>query len=337
MLRTRRFGILFLIFVLLGSSQRSLAVWNGVDAKKHPRAVPLLFTPLETYCASGFLYSPRIVFTAGHSVFEGNDLYEDQVKLRSNLWVGFPGETISFGSKRVSVEKMFVSNKYKGRDRFPWSSGSRITRQYDFAVFVLKEPLPVDNKKVELLTPKLHDSYISSREEISSTGYGAQSADQLNKACDGRNPKTYTSSITAKEIPPQNGLVLTSTLNFIVAPYQPNGCDGDSGSGYYKELEDKYIYLGAMGAGAWMNHNCETFQEAIGRETINAADPVYLFLDLIKQAEDYVAANPYIAPPLSKETKKKKISYSCISKNGKDVKGVYERYKVKCPKGYKKL
>lgn len=305
----------------------SNAVWMGESPVNDTRSVPLLFSPTETWCSSAWAYSSRIIFTAAHSLFEGNDIDKEQTVIRQNVWIGYPGETVSFMSNRIRSEKIFISN-YVGRSLWPWSTGSTITRTNDFAVIVLEKPLPIDNKPVELLTPELHNKYIESGEYIESTGYGAQKAEELRQRCDNRKPMKYSSKIIGKNVYP-NGFIYTAMLNFNVGVGKPNLCDGDSGAGYVKEFSDKYVYLGAAGAGSWMNHNCETWDEARYKETINGSDPVYLFLDLIKQAEDYVKANPYI------EVKKaKKILFSCINKN--TIKQ-FKKYKKKCPKGYKIL
>lgn len=326
--------IKYLLLILIGIMLLSImpnsnAVWKGQIPVNDKRSVPLLFSPTDTWCGSAWAYSSRIIFTAAHGLFEGNDLNEEQKQLRHNVWIGYPGERVSFMSKRIKSQKIFVSN-YIGRSLWPWGTGSRITRINDFAVIVLERPLPIDNKKVELLTPELHKKYIESGEKISATGYGAQKADELRERCDNRMPMRYESKIIGEDVYP-NGFVYTARLNFKVLPDEPNGCDGDSGSGYVKELSDRYIYLGALGAGSWMNHNCETWDDARHKETINGSDPVYLFLDLIKQAEDYVEANPYI------EIKKKsKVLFSCIKNNKKEIKQ-FKKYNKACPKGYKIL
>ncbi len=72
-------------------------------------------------------------------------------------------------------------------------------------------------------------------------------------------------------------------------------CDGDSGSGYVTITESKYIYLGASGAGSYLNHNCENYLPYLGQTTTNGADPVYLYLDLIKQAEKYLQESEALA------------------------------------------
>lgn len=169
----------------------------------------------------------------------------------------------------------------------------------------------------------MHDSYIANNESIDLVGYGKQSPNDFDN-CYKRAPMKYSSKVIEKFVP-TGPMILTTSLNTKVEPMAPNGCDGDSGAGFIKELPDKYIYLGAMGAGSWMNHNCNTWEEAKNESSINGSDPVYLFLNLIKEAENYVAANPYVAPLAEKSIK-------CVK--GKKTKKISSA-NPKCPKGYR--
>ena len=75
------------------------------------------------------------------------------------------------------------------------------------------------------------------------------------------------------------------------------------------------------------NSNCRSWEESLNKETINGADPVYQFLDLIKEAEKYVAEHPYKSPA-------KKTTINCVkNKVTKKVSGT----NPVCPTGYKKL
>ena len=306
------------------------AVWKGTTNFEDKRTVPILFDSSRVYCASGFLYSPRIVFSVAHNFFKENDLEKEHVTKRDAIWVGYPNDTLTPGVRRVSVEKFFIPEGYKSRTA--WTGGNRITRINDFAVLVLKSPLPTDNKPVELLTPELHDQYIQSNEQINLTGYGTQLREQAGQECVNRRPSSFQSTITGKTIS-AGSQSWTATLNTKVAPGMPNMCDGDSGAGHTKLLSDKYIYLGAAGAGGKNQHNCETYQPALNSEAINGADPVYLFTDLIAQAEKYVVDNPYVEPKSTASSSNKKVTISCIKgKIAKKVVGV----NPKCPAGFKK-
>ena len=306
------------------------AVWNGITNFEDKRTVPILFDYDRVNCASGFLYSPRIVFTVAHNLFVENDLEKEQVTRRNLLWVGYPNDTLNRGVRRVIVEKSFVPNGYKSRTA--WTGGNRITRINDFAVLVLKSPLPADSKPVELLTPELHDQYIQSNEQINLTGYGTQLPEQAGRECLNRKPSSYQSPITSKTISAGN-MLFTTTLNTKVSPGMPNLCDGDSGAGYTKIMSDKYVYLGASGAGSMNQHNCATYLPALNQEAINGADPVYLFKDLIAEAEKYVADNPYIEPKTASTGFNNKTTITCVKgKTTKKVTGLTP----KCPMGFKK-
>ena len=328
--------MVYRLVVLLAASVLSLtsipanAVWKGTTNFEDKRTVPILFHSSSVYCASGFLYSPRLVFTAGHSLFVENDLEKEQVTKRNSIWVGYPNDTLTPGVRRVMVEKTFIPNDYKSRTA--WTGGNRLTRINDFAVLVLKSPLPTDDKPVELLTPELHQQYIQSSEQINLTGYGTQLPEQAGRECENRRPSSYQSPITSMNISSGN-MLFTTTLNTKVSPGMPNLCDGDSGAGYTKLLPDKYIYLGASGAGSINQHNCSTYLPALNQEAINGADPVYLFKDLIAEAEKYVADNPYVEPKTNNAGFNNKTTITCAKgKSTKKVTGLTP----KCPKGFKK-
>ena len=317
--------IISLLLLIPLSVPNANAVWNGVSAPEIKREIPVFFNPYGPYCSSAFLYSPRIVFTVAHAVFQENDLNEEPKTRKPTMWFGYPGTIPQPNSKRVISEKIFISPNYKGRDFF--RGGKKFTRENDFAVVVLQSPIEIDDKPVELLTPEMHDKFIANREKISLMGYGAQDKSQMafSADCSSREPKIYESEITQKTIN-ADPFIWTATLNFKVAPNMPNLCDSDSGAGYIKVLPDKYIYLGTAGAGAMNNSNCRTWDESLDKETINGSEPVYQFLDLIQQAEKYVADNPFKAPV-------KKITIKCMKNK---VTKKYSGSNPVCPTGYKK-
>lgn len=319
-----------IVFCLINSLSPAYAVWKGSTNFEDKRTVPILFHSEQVPCASGFLYTPRIVLTVAHSVFVENDIEREHVTKRSSIWVGYPNDTLNPGVRRVLVEKYFIPEGYKSRSA--WTGGNRLTRINDFAVLILKSPLPIDNKPVEFLTPQLHEEYIQANETINLTGYGAQAKDQVGKLCENRRPSSYQSFITSKSVS-AGSYSWTATLNTKVSPGMPNLCDGDSGAGYTKLLPDKYIYLGAAGAGSMNQHNCESWPQALTYESINGAYPVYLFSDLIAEAEKYVADNPYVEPKSKNTGFDTKITITCVKgRSTKKISGITP----KCPGGYKK-
>lgn len=319
-----------LLFSIILQTNIANAVWKGTVNYEDQRAVPILFHNDRVYCASGFLYSPRIVFTVAHSFFVENDLEKEQITKRNKIWVGYPNDTLNPGVRRVEVEKYFIPDGYKSRTA--WTGGNRLNRVNDFAVMVLKSPLPVDSKPVELLTPDLHNQFIQNNEQINLTGYGAQLPEQAGRECENRRPNSYQSTLIGKIIS-AGRMEFSTTLNTKVAAGMPNLCDGDSGAGFTKILPDKYIYLGASGAGSINQHNCSTYLPALNQEAINGADPVYLFKDLIAEAEKYVVDNPYVEPKTNNAGFNNKTTITCAK--GKSTKKI-NKINPSCPVGFKK-
>lgn len=311
-----------LLFSLPYSPSR--AVWNGESALGDKRAVPIF--PLEN-CnvgGSGFLYAPRIVFSAAHGVFEGDDreVEPSYDRLREKFWIGYPGEKIAVGSKRIESEKIFVPSNYQGRDFM--RGGKNTTRQNDFAVIVLKAPLPIDDKPVDLLTPEIEKQYLNSSEIITVVGFGAQDPFDINNYnCTlSREPKRFTTNLYDKKVLLGGGEVWSAPMNFSTEPMMPSYCDGDSGAGFVKVLPDKYVYLGAVGAGGYKGHNCGSNPSGLKEGSIAGSWPVYLYKELITQAEAYVKSHPVKMKTIT--CKKSKVS-----KKVTDV-------EPKCPVGFKK-
>jgi hypothetical protein len=309
------------VSLILSSTPNTHGVWRGTLDLQNKRAVPILFGAFGSCTSSAFLYSPRIVFTAAHVLYEGDDRKIKPTKVRSTVWVGKPGEAVTTYSSRVASEKIFTPANFVARDL--WNGGSTITRQNDFAVIVLSEPLPVDDKRVELLTPGLHEKYIENREKISLTGYGYQTINDHGKCNENRLPTSFTSTVIGKTFQPGNQR-WTTTLNTQVEGNQPNMCDGDSGSGYVKISESGYVYLGASGAGSYGNHNCENYLPALYQTTTNAADPVYLYLDLIAQAEKYLEASQAAAELKAKQEAELKAKQEAELKAAAELKAKQE-------------
>ncbi len=82
-------GMLLASLISLLSNTSTFAVWNGTQALGDKRAVPVILFPNSSCGGSGFLYSSRIVFTAGHSIFEGDDRQKAHTPelIRKAMWV----------------------------------------------------------------------------------------------------------------------------------------------------------------------------------------------------------------------------------------------------------
>lgn len=319
--------LLFLFFI---QTNLANAVWKGTPNLENKRVVPIFDHPTFEWCSSAFLYSPRIVFTAAHVLFNLDDRQEKHITPISNAWVGFPNSIVSRNSKRIKSQKILIAPEYKSRDF--WLGGNTITRENDFAVVVLESPLPIDDKKVELLTPELHQQYINSGEQIDMSGYGRQTPEDMKNNSPCKDYSSFQSKVIGSDFSTR-GPRWTATLNTRVGIGMPNLCDSDSGSGYTKIFPDKYIYLGAAGAGSWDQHNCASWEPNINRETTNGAYPVYLYKDLIAEAEKYVADNPYVAPKTTNTGFNNKTTITCVK--GKTIKKINKINPV-CPTGFKK-
>lgn len=347
----RRLGILVLVHVLSLTNVPAKAVWNGADALEGNRVVALYNGPpteKEQTGATGFLYSPYIVFTVAHA-FYGDDRVEVPRYRNIPYSVGLPGAKSGSSAKRILVKKVFIAKNFINRNMFQ-DGGTHITRQNDFAVLVLSEKLPIDDKKVILLTPEMHEKLIAEKSTVVLTGYGHQTADsEINPQSPDekldRTPKSINIQIYGKQVPIQSlngvfpfnrypGINFTydQTLNFYF-PYGSNTsiCSGDSGSPYYIDGVNTITYLGANSSAVGIS-NCGTLQMATAGGYISG-DPVYLFKDLISEAEKYVADNFYAAPKVSNTSPSKKSTITCINdKTTKKITGVTP----KCPKGFKK-
>ena len=306
------------------------AVWKGTPNLENKRVVPIFDQANKEWCSSAFLYSPRIVFTAAHVLFNLDDRTAKHVTPIANAWVGYPNSTVTRNSKRIKSQKIFIAPGYKSRDL--WLGGNTVTRENDFGIVVLESPLPVDDKKVELLTPELHQQYIDSGEQIDLSGYGRQTPEDMKNNSPCKDFSSFQSKVVGKDFN-TGGPRWTATLNTRVNVGMPNLCDSDSGSGYTKIFSDKYIYLGAAGAGSWDQHNCASFEPNLNKETTNGAYPVYLYEDLIAEAEKYVVANPYVEPKTNNAGFNNKTTITCVK--GKTTKKVIG-LTPKCPKGFKK-
>lgn len=122
------------------------------------------------------------------------------------------------------------------------------------------------------------------------------------------------------------------TIHVLQLPGGPSTCGGDSGSPIYVKENETFIYLGALTNGIGGAPNC-TGKPWIGTNMyVGSVDP-FDYLDLVSQAEKYVADNPYVEPKSTSSSSKRKATITCIKgKSSKKVTGV----NPKCPVGYMK-
>ena len=124
-------------------------------------------------------------------------------------------------------------------------------------------------------------------------------------------------------------------------------CGGDSGGSLTTSFNGNIMYLANIGTASGI-YACGQSPSFDGKGGINYSQPIYRYLDLIKEAEIFVAmqialekAEAKAAAELkakqeeeaAKAAAAKKITITCIK--GKTVKKV-TAVNPKCPKGYKK-
>jgi hypothetical protein len=283
---------------------------------------------------SGWLYSPRIVFTAGHCVYDGSEKPKKILRSASNTFVGKPGAVTTYGlpASQVRASKIYV---YESFEWYSVTPGGSLSYKDDFAVVVLEKPL-ANVEAAAIGTKEFLDNMISKNEFIETSGYGYQDNSRQNKP--GTEPKKArfqlvsfeTGMKTVAEFKQKwNRTYFQEDAAFVKLP--KNGaapCDGDSGSGYFYNVNGKFTYLGVM-MGVLGSPNCglETWTDT----AVGPFRPIYLDVDMVKLAEKYVADNPYVDPKLINNSSTKKVTITCIKgKATKKISGV----SPKCPVGF---
>lgn len=323
------------------------AIENGNSALNNPRVVQMYFkviatdgTLINTTGCTGWLYTPRLVFTNGHCVHDFQKRPEKVLFDFEKISVGIPGEITN---PRISHIKAIKTYSYPTFEFYNASVGGTLSFKDDFAIVVLEKPLS-NVKTASLLSKPMLDELLLKETFVSTAGYGLQSKeerDSVNYAARFVEPK----SAKYKIIPFTQGMNVVNEYKnkwrrnyfqedvvFMEIPKNgPSPCDGDSGSGFYLDSNDVFTYLGVTHANIGVP-NCLN-EEWGSSGGIAAFRPVFLDSELISQAEKYVADNPYIEPKSKTAGVNNKITIICIKgKTTKKVSGTTP----KCPVGYKK-
>jgi hypothetical protein len=257
----------------------------GQDATGDPNAVRM------NGGGSAFLYSDRLVFTAAHN-FDGSENWP-------NLgFVNAPGVLSTSDQKQYQIHKILKAPTYRAR------LGADNTRIDDFAILILRESIPMQNK-VEVASSADIESFIREKAPVEMVGYGFQNEAQRSETqtWKDRAPRKMTSVLVSGEDIRQ----YYSTNAGLLRPNQtildlgiPNteksgsNCDGDSGAGFYVEKGNVRYYLGAAGGSQAGITNC--YGDRYGDQTrwrsiggMSGITATHKFLALIKEAEDFVA------------------------------------------------
>jgi len=267
--------------LILSNVSLAQSVEFGQDATGDPNVVRI------NGGASGFLYSDRLVFTAAHN-FDGSESW-------SNLgFVNAPGVNSTSEQKKYNIHKILKAPTYRAR------LGADNTRIDDFAILILRESIPMQNK-VEVASSADIESFIRGKAPVEMAGYGFQNELQRSDkaAWKDRAPRKMTSVLVSGDdlrkyyaAYPFWHQPNQTMLDFGIPNNEKTGsnCDGDSGAGFFVEKGNVRYYLGAAGGSQAGITNCNAplgkFAPNGGMSGIN---PTHKFLALIKEAEDFVA------------------------------------------------
>ena len=336
-------------------TQPANASYNGVIDYSNTRIVPIFRDVNQDFPNwSGYAYSSRIIFTAGHSEVTVRENGERIDHSAMPAFVGLPNSKTAKDLKKVPVIKRYLSTSMR------FEGGT----MGDFAIYVLGEDIG-DFKPAKLGTIEIQKELEAERAFVEITGYGeyrdrCKEGDQL--PCTAQQPATSQEprklkvqirpyedflSLVGYERPQVKGSQLTWGGGKI------SPCGGDSGGSVTTTYKGEEIYLSVTPNG--MNgYACGAAGYYDGKGGIGYASPIYDHLDILKQAEDFVAAalaqeaiekakaksaaNPTPTPSSTPITKPiaplKKSTITCVKgATGKKITGL----NPKCPKGYKKF
>ena len=257
----------------------------GQDATGDPNAVRM------NGGGSAFLYSDRLVFTAAHN-FDGSENWP-------NLgFVNAPGVNSTSEQKQYTIQKLLKAPTYRAR------LGADNTRIDDFAILILRESIPMQNKVV-VASPADIESFIREKAPVEMVGYGFQNEAQRSEtqAWKDRAPRKMTSVLVSgvdiRQYYSTNAALLRPNQTILDLGIPNNekigsNCDGDSGAGFYVEKGNVRYYLGAAGGSQAGITNC--YGDRYGDQTrwrsiggMSGITPTHKFLALIEEAEDFVA------------------------------------------------
>ncbi len=336
--------------------QPANASYNGVIDYSNPRIVPM-FREINQNSPgwSGYLYAPRIIFTAGHGEmnFDSNGNKIDYSGLPA--FAGLPNSKVTDNLKKFKVVKKWVSTSMRYEN----------ATLGDFAIYVVGEDI-ADVEPAKLATREIAKELESERAFVEITGYGeykdrCKEGDQLpcpqdpfGRSLEPRKLKVQVRpyedflSLVGYERPQLKGSLLTWGGGKV------SPCSGDSGGSLTARYKGEEIYL-AVTPNGMNGYACGAAGYYDGKGGIGYASPIYDHLDILKKAEEFVAAalaqeatekakakpTPTPTPSASASPASlakpvaapKKITITCVKgKATKKVTGV----SPKCPSGYKK-
>jgi hypothetical protein len=236
---------------------------------------------------SGYLYSPRIIFSAGH--IKDRDEF-------SQIYVSQPNQKLKAGMETVKVIKKIFPSTYK----------TRIYKD-DFAILILEKPL-ADIAPAPLITSELLAKAIAEKIPMKQLGFGAYQdvCAELKVSSPCQFGSDRTSLVPRSiEMVPWDAAGIKARYNqyqaeiadhlFLTSPYRGGPCPGDSGGSTTVKINGESYYVATVASGFWNGYSCGQGGGTV-EDSLGYTAPVFKFLDLIAEAEKYIADNPYIAP-----------------------------------------
>ncbi len=274
---------------------------------------------------SGYLYSPRIIFTAAHSNYTFDNNGNRILSGMAVDTVGKPNSNAFDKTGRVKVIKTFVGD-------YKQSLAGDVN---DFIVYVLERDL-VPISKGNLLTAEIEKELVAVQSEVKIHGYG-----EYQDRCPGqpspckpltdpkmrvsefpRSPTGIMKLVAPSYFPWMSPHTITSLANETLVS-ENFGCSGDSGGPVTIVYKGTPYYLGSA-LNSSNTRSCGAGRVDDPTKAYAYFSPVYKHLDLIKAAEDFIEANPATTS---------KTTITCSkSKSVKKISGA----NPKCPKGFKK-
>ena len=334
-------SLLAISALIFSSTPVAQAGLNAPVNLDNPRAVPIFGQqgPSEVNLMagwSGYLYSPRIVFSAAHSHYRF-DNNGDRILIEPKyITVGKPNSSAKNAEGRAKVIRTFVGDYKKS------STGWTLN---DFIVLVLDRDLATVSP-AKLLTAEIEAELVKARAEVVFHGYGEYrdrcDPGQKNPCAEDRNnpnkgpsdlPRIMRSNLAPKsDFPWLQGQGLIELANETLLT-NLSSCPGDSGSGMTTTYKEEVFYVGQAFSTGLNFYACGATNtppnEKHPRE-LAVFSPIYKHLDVIKQAEDFVAQQ---VTGKKSATSKPASSITCVKgKLTKKVSGP----NAKCPKGFTK-
>ena len=329
-------AVLAMSALIFSSTPLSQAALDAPVNLDNPRVVPIFGQDDSSEVRlmanwSGFLYSPRIVFSAAHSHYRFDNNGNRILNEPAFITVGKPNSSAKSAEGRAKVIKTFVADFTQMGN--------------DFIVLVLDRDL-ITVSPAKLMTAEIEAELVNARAEVVFHGYGEyrdRCAPGEKNPCkkDWNNPNQRTSELprVAKMnlAPLSDSYFSWFTVNQRAELREtvisnPQGCPGDSGGPITTVYKGDLLYLG-MGLDAANVYACGAGDAKLKENDSNSFgwfSPIYKHLDLLKEAEAFVAQQ---VTAKKSSTSKPTSSIACIK--GKVTK-IFTGPNAKCPKGYKK-